>query len=263
MKKSVFSTLLLCLVTAAAFASGDQAEVYCKYKKIANGVFLKDDLLVTTDNILLYNNIYFKEKDENIYDYRIVFVDRVTKLVFVRFDTDSSALEIPPDNILVDGEPIFVEHEGKKKKVGIFTRKINGYGAFYSNDKLLFEGTAIYDVEGAFAGILLGKLNESLYLFIYSDMLAFYRDNIDNIRNSERPKLNILVTELWEYPGIRVKESANRAIMKDDVIIKVDSFLVNNVLDFNRALYFSAGKKKFVFTVIRNNMEKIVTVHGG
>ena len=190
-------------------------------------------------------------------------MDRITKLVFIRFNSEAEALDIPSDNMFVDGEPIFTMENGRKKRIGLFTQKINGYGAFFTTENGLYEGTAIYDIEGHFAGILMGRLNDKLYLFLYADMLAFYKDNIDSIREMKRPKLGIMVTEMWEFPGIRIKESANKSLKKNDIIIKVDSFLINNVLDFNRALFYSSTKKKLRFTVLRGKEKKMITVYGG
>ena len=265
MKKLTFSLLFILLVyQSVLWAGGAPLEIFCKDKKVASGFFLSPDLAVTTDSILLYNNIHFKTETKTLYNYRIEFIDRVTKLVFLRIkDARETPLDLPEDNILVETEPLYIHEKGKRVDVGFFTRKLNGYGAFISEDKSLYEGTPLYDIEDEFAGVLIGNLDQNLYLFLYADMLAFYRDHLNMIITQGRPVLNIVVTEMWEYSGIRVKESRNDLVEKGDIIVGLANFQINNVLDFNRALYLVDPASPLTLKVIRNGKLKRVTLNGG
>jgi len=265
MKKLIFSFLLILQMIAMAAASdAGQLHILCKDKKIASGVFLAPDLAVTTDTILLYHNIRFEAAGKTLYNYRIEFIDPVTKLVFLRLKgADARPVVIPDDNILIETEPLFILSGGERVNVGFFTRKLNGYGAFVSENASLYEGTALYDIEGHLAGVLIGNLDQHLFLFIYADMLAFYRDHLKMIIQKGRPVLNIVVTELWEYSGIQVKESRNSLVKKGDIIVGVGSFEINNVLDFNRALYLVNAEKKLLLKMIRDGHLKVITIDGG
>ena len=264
MKKLIFSLLLFLITVQALIADGAPLEIFCKDKKVAAGFFLSPDLAVTTDSILLYNNIHFKTETKTLYNYRIEFIDRVTKLVFLRLkDAGGPPMRLPADNILVETEPVYIHDKGKRVDVGFFTRKLNGYGAFISEDRSLYEGTPLYDIEDEFAGVLIGNLDQNLYLFLYADMLAFYRDNLNMIIKRGRPVLNIVVTEMWEYSGIQVKESRNELVEKGDIIVGLANFRINNVLDFNRALYLVDPERPLTLKVIRAGKLKRLTVNGG
>jgi len=265
MKKLIFSFLFfLITLSSLLWAGGTSVEIFCKDKKVASGIFLSPDLAVTTDSILLYNNIYFRAGSKTLYNYRIEFIDRVTKLVFLRIrDAREIPVTLPSDNILVEMEPVYIHEGGKRIDVGFFTRKLNGYGAFISEDKSLYEGTPLYDIEDKFAGVLIGNLDQNLYLFLYADMLAFYRDYLNMIIERGRPVLNIVVTEMWEYSGIRVKESRNALVKKGDIIVGLANFRINNVLDFNRALYLVDPERPLTLKLIRDGKLKRVTLNGG
>ncbi|TYB31183.1 MAG: hypothetical protein FXF47_05390 [Candidatus Mcinerneyibacterium aminivorans] len=268
MKKLVFSLVLGFVLISAVHSESrynnqSGISIYKNYKKIASGIKLTDDIFVTKDSILNYNNFYLKKNNDIFYNYEVIYVDRVSGLAFLKIDIPGDK-EIFYDQIeLNENDPIYIYENNKYHKIGKYVKKIKGYGLLNTDYKKLYVAMPLYNKNKKFIGLLLGYFQKSHYLFLRNNILTFYQNNINSVLNHGKPNLNIIVSEMWHKNGIKVIKSMNNKFKKGDVIVKIEDKNINNVLDFNISLYEYNEKPSIEFFIRRNNGLISIRIEGG
>ena len=257
MKKYLFSILLfLAIDNVVLYALSDAVGIYYRFNKIGEGVLLSDTVFVTTDNVLRYSNFYLKDGKNIYYNYQIIFIDRISKLVFLKVKLDKKCVRLPKKIVLRETDNIYTMHGDKYVDIGFYTRKYKGYRALISDYPELYEGMPLYNTNHKFLGILIGNYGNNLYLFLDSEFLKFYKKHLKNILKYGKPVLKIVVEELWNKQGVKIVKSQNPLLKVNDIIIKLNHMAINNILDFNKGLFLVSKRNFFYLTIVRNKEVK-------
>src|SRR6056297_229434 len=261
MKKSVFSFLVLLFFFTNLLAYGyNDIGVYKDYKKIASGIKISKTIFVTKDSILRYNDFYLKKDKDIYYNYDVIFVDRVAGLTFLRIDIPGNSVSLQKVRQIQEDDPIYIQKENRFIKIGKYLKKIKGYGLLKSESKDLYAAMPLFVKHKKIIGIILGYFQKNQYIFLKSPILNFYKKNINTILKKGKPRLNIIVTELWKENGIKIIKSYNNKFKVGDVIYKIESSSIDNVLDFNISLFRYNLNNEIKFWIKRGESNKTVII---
>lgn len=269
MKKLAFNFFILVLFVSIIHSDNYSYNNKCKisifkdYEKIASGIKIAENIFVTKDSILSYNNFYLKSKKNIYYNYEVIYVDRVSGLAFLRIDIPGEKENLHKQVKLTEDDPIFIYKDNNYQKIGKYAKKIKGYGLLNTKYEDLYVTMPLYNINKKFIGLILGYFQKNHYIFLKSNILKFYQNNLNSILKEGKPNLNIVVSEMWHKNGIKIIKSFNDQFKRGDIIVKIEGDKINNILDFNISLYKFNKRSTLKFIVKRDDKLKSIKIEGG